>query len=202
MSLPEFETWVKEVLAPGDDKFAERKFYDYYQVKAKIAEQIGPSTICEIGVRYGYSAHAFLSAAPEAKYVGYDLIGGGHGGVGVDTFGHVGRILGRDYPQAHVTLLHVDTQKLKDLVGGPFDLVHVDGNHTVAGCLNDLHLAERAVGLGGHILIDDYDYIAGVKEAVDRYVAAASGTGKIERSSPWPSLRGEYVIQLSGGPSS
>jgi hypothetical protein len=195
--FPSLQIWNNKVVAPGDEKFGEPKFYQYYNAKFQIANFIKPHRIAEIGVRYGYSAYAFLSAVPEASYTGYDLVGGGHGGVAVDTFEHVRKILGRDFPRAQVALIHADSQKLESL-DGLFDFVHVDGNHSEAGCLHDCRLAIEALAPGGYILVDDYEYIAGVKAAVGEFLGEQNGA--IERSFPYPSLRGEYVIQKKGVP--
>src|SRR3954470_23814078 len=45
----------------------------YYRLKAAIARIIAPTTILEIGVRYGYSARAFLHGQPTARVTGIDL---------------------------------------------------------------------------------------------------------------------------------
>src|ERR1700736_2008544 len=45
----------------------------YYRLKWAIARVLQPESILEIGVRYGYSALAFLSASPSARYVCVDL---------------------------------------------------------------------------------------------------------------------------------
>jgi predicted O-methyltransferase YrrM len=193
--FPSITIWKNRVVATGDEKFAEPKFYQYYNVKFQIANFTKPKRIAEIGVRYGYSAYAFLSAVPDASYTGYDLLGGGHGGVAVDTFGHVRKILGRDFPNAQVALIHADSQKLESL-DGCFDFVHVDGNHSAAGCLHDCRLAIEALAPGGYILVDDYVYISGVNDAVHKFIDEQNGS--IERSFPYPSLRGEYVIQKKG----
>jgi len=54
---------------------------DYYLFKYRIAALLQPQTILEIGVRYGYSAAAFLAARPTASYIGLDAETGTDGGV-------------------------------------------------------------------------------------------------------------------------
>ena len=44
----------------------------YYEMKHAIVKRLRPESICEIGVRAGYSLYAFLSAAPAAEYLGID----------------------------------------------------------------------------------------------------------------------------------
>src|SRR5215469_18824935 len=45
----------------------------YYRMKWAIARVLQPRSILEIGVRFGYSALAFLNASPSARYLGIDL---------------------------------------------------------------------------------------------------------------------------------
>lgn len=44
----------------------------YYRLKYAIAKALRAESILEIGVRFGYSAMAFLTAVPEAKFTGID----------------------------------------------------------------------------------------------------------------------------------
>ena len=59
----------------------------YYRTKWAIARVLQPQTILEIGVRFGYSALAFLDAVPSARYLGIDndsdTFGGHRGAVEV-----------------------------------------------------------------------------------------------------------------------
>ena len=50
-----------------------------YRLKRAIANVLRPGSILEIGVRYGYSAMAFLDGSPGSRYLGIDL--------DADTFG-------------------------------------------------------------------------------------------------------------------
>ena len=45
---------------------------DIYKMKWAIAKLLRPASILEMGVRYGYSARAFLDACPDAHYLGID----------------------------------------------------------------------------------------------------------------------------------
>ena len=44
-----------------------------YREKYHVAAMLQPRTLLEFGVRAGYSAAAFLSAAPECSYIGFDM---------------------------------------------------------------------------------------------------------------------------------
>lgn len=191
MEFPTIENWRK-ILAPGDEKFGNKEFYDYYKIKYEIAARFNPQSICEIGIRYGYSAYAFLAACPAASFTGYDLVGGGHGGVKVDTFEHVCKILSDIVPSWRIKLVHADTRKLESL-GGPYDFIHVDGNHTEQGAYHDMEIAFKSLSPGGVILIDDVTYIAGVYRAAVRF--AENYKKKIELTETVMSLRGEFIIK-------
>jgi predicted O-methyltransferase YrrM len=190
--FPDLAEWSAAVVHPDDEgKFRTQRFHDYYRQKYLIAALFAPASIAEIGVRWGYSAWSFLRACPRAAYDGFDLQQGTHGGAkGADTFDWCLQLLARDYPDASVAFHRADTQAL-DTLGGPYDLIHVDGDHTERGCRHDLDLAWNAAAAGGLILVDDYDYIPGVHAAVDAFCRARPRAGQIAV----PSLRGEYLIR-------
>jgi len=196
--FPERPWWSAHVVDPADDpKFGNPTFWAYYRTKYELGVFAAPTAIAEIGVRYGYSAWSFLCAAPAASYTGFDRQLGTHGGVkGVDTFAAVAALLARDFPAAAVHLVRADTQTLESL-GGPYDLIHVDGDHSEAGCYADLERALAACRAGGVILIDDYDYIAGVRRAVDRF--ACDYADRIAGQRYVATLRGDIVLTVREG---
>jgi len=191
MDFPEYQWWADNIVHAGDEQFRKRHYYDYYFQKYMIANLFEPLVICEIGVRWGYSAYSFLCASPRADYTGYDIVNGGHGGAKTDTFAHVNLMLGQNFPDAGKNMVHADTQML-DRLAGPYDFAHVDGDHTEAGCLHDINLAFEACVSGGIILVDDYSYIAGVKRAVNKFVK--TNQKDIRNYHSIASLRGEYLI--------
>ena len=58
---------------------------------------------------------------------------------------------------------------------GSFDAAYVDGSHECPDALSDIIMAYHLVRPGGVLLIDDYTVFAGVRHAVDRFVASFSG---------------------------
>jgi 2-polyprenyl-3-methyl-5-hydroxy-6-metoxy-1,4-benzoquinol methylase len=108
----------------------------YYRVKWAIARKLQPARILEIGVRYGYSALAFLNACPEASYLGIDsdseLYGGVKGAV------EWARSATCSYQARFLT---ADSQKLDRLPDGLYDLVHIDGQQDYGGYLHDLEIS-------------------------------------------------------------
>jgi len=195
--FPTIIEWQKIVLRQNDSKqFWRQDFYDYYRTKFEIALEKQPKSICEIGVRWGYSAFSFLSAVPTARYTGYDIVAGTHGGAkGIDTFGYVAGFLHDNFPQADIRLVHADTRNLVTLTG-PFDFIHVDGDHSVEGCRHDLELALGACSPGGTILVDDYNYIKGVTVAADDF--CRNWKYRIAETQTKHSLRGELIITKGG----
>lgn len=204
ITFPTLEYWQREIVAPSDDSFKEKRFYDYYRNKAEISHAAKPKRICEIGVRFGYSAFALLCGAPSAQcFIGVDILPGKYGGLRDNTFPRVREMLGREFPDVAVWLTHKDTRTECSLPGSNFpfppalDFVHVDGDHTEAGCRHDLLLAIAATARGGMILVDDYTYVAGVTRAVDKFVVECAA--RIESHYCKKSLRGEYIIKIIGG---
>ena len=109
-----------------------------YRLKWAIARTLKPAKILEIGVRFGYSAAAFLDACPNADYLGIDN--------GSDTFGgQKGAIVWARQVTAHskAEYLIADSQKMDVFPGGRYDLVHIDGQHEGARSIQDLRKAFR-----------------------------------------------------------
>lgn len=176
--------------------------------KAAIAQQIRPERILEIGVRAGYSAAAFLYANPSATYIGLDMNQSIKGlapwGGRKNFMHHAQDTLRARYPQATVVTYEVDSQspatRLMVEAMEPFDLVHVDGDHSEAGCLSDLYLARDVVRPGGFILADDF------KEEPPWNKAQVGVTAAVKRfcdDTGWdyihlPSEPGEALITVPG----
>lgn len=190
MEFPTIENWRK-ILVPGDEKFGKPEFYEYYKTKYEIAKRFHPEHIAEIGVRWGYSAYAFLCACPVSSYSGFDMISGGHGGVKDDTFDYVKQLLENSFSESLIKLFHIDTRKL-DILGTGFDFIHIDGNHTESGAYHDMEISFKSLNSGGVLLVDDFTYIAGVARAVRQFVKDYNSY--IKSTEEIESIRGEYII--------
>ena len=145
----------------------------------------------EIGVRAGYGAAAFLAACPQASYHGVDAENRQHGGL-PGAVGWARTMLARHFPGRAIRIdAPLDTrQQTPD--GSGYDLAHVDGDHSFAGCLHDLELVER---LGcPWILVDDIDYLPPVRHAVELFLGR---TGY--RHVYLPSFRGDCLIRTRAG---
>lgn len=124
------------------------RWLDYYKLKWAIAHVLQPTSILEIGVRFGYSAIAFLDASPQAHYLGIDL--------DTDTFGGVKGAINwaKKKTQGYdAEFLIADTQTMARFPGEVYDLIHVDGQQDGDGSFHDL---EMAIKQGRYILFDGY----------------------------------------------
>lgn len=132
--------------------------------------------ICEIGVWQGRYLTLLSFLAPEGQRI-----------VGVDPFVHVQdrdaqlarfheniRRFASRPPLVTVLERRSETLSADELLaagGGHFQFVSVDGDHTMAGCLHDLRLAEQVLAPGGVVAVDDICNMTcpGVIEATVRY---------------------------------
>ena len=184
-------TWMFpcEAVCPRDVRVLGRLefFREIYRIKHEIALELRPGSILEIGVRAGYSALAFLSACPGARYLGLDAENGQHGGAGGPWTPWAVELL-RPYD---AEVIVADTQALASLSQhGLFDLAHVDADHTEAGCSHDLDLAFGVLAPGGAVLVDDYHFLGGVRRAVDEFALARGVALEVRNSS-----RGEAILR-------
>jgi 2-polyprenyl-3-methyl-5-hydroxy-6-metoxy-1,4-benzoquinol methylase len=159
----EMENMIEDILATAKDStydFRETAFPEdplrhlfsdwvsYYRMKWAISRVLEPKTILEIGVRFGYSALAFLNASPSARYLGIDLDSPAFGGtVGAIDWAR------KACNQYRAQFLIADSTKLDRFPGERYDLIHVDGQQDGDGTMNDLVLAAAQAE---YILVDGY----------------------------------------------
>jgi predicted O-methyltransferase YrrM len=193
---------VREVYRPGDPCAGSIGWCDLraiYRVKYLVSRAVRPGRILEIGVRAGYSAAAFLAARPTAHYVGLDKDDGSHGGVEGYLQDAREMLLGR-YPDAGVELYRGDSgdegvrRGLAARCAGAFDLVHVDGDHSEAGCAADLAWGASLLRPGGYVLVDDYGSLEEVRRAADAF-AGETGWECVYLPSP----HGELLLRRPPG---
>ncbi|MHC5938412.1 methyltransferase domain-containing protein [Nostoc sp.] len=164
-----------------------RDWVDYYKLKSAISYIIKPASILEIGVRFGYSAAAFLHGYSNAKYIGIDL--------DIDTFGGVKGAINwakEITKQFNTEFIVADTQAMKRLPGDLYDLIHVDGQQDGDGSFHDLELAIKQ---SRYVLVDGYlwtrqNFMA-VSDFLFQYVDLLDWYGVI------PGYAGELLIKVS-----
>ncbi|MCY7321467.1 MAG: methyltransferase domain-containing protein [Phormidesmis sp. CAN_BIN36] len=160
---------------------------DYYKLKWAIARTLKPASILEIGVRFGYSAAAFLEGHPIAHYVGIDLDNDLYGGV-------KGAIRWAKEITApfKAEFIVADTQKMERFPGGFYDLIHVDGQQDGDGSFHDLELA---IQQSQYVLVDGYFWtrqnFMAISDFLLRYADLIEWYGVI------PGYAGELLIKVS-----
>lgn len=160
---------------------------DYYKLKWSIARVIKPLSILEIGVRFGYSAAAFLNACPSAKYVGIDLDTDSFGGVkgAINWAKKITQPFNADF-------LVANTQTMEYFPGDVYDLIHVDGQQDGDGSFHDLELAVRQ---GHYVLVDGYFWTR------QNFLAVSDFLFKNSYILDWygviPGYAGELIIKVS-----
>ena len=145
--------------------------FDYYPYLNALAKDLRARKVLEVGVRFGYSAVAFIHGNPVEEYVGidadfYETMGSTWSRA---NFEHL-----RSTQPFEFTLHPVNTQELADLsfLGpAPFDFIHIDGDHSYEGAFTDLKNFWNALGIGGHMLVDDSIFLGAVKSACINFAA-------------------------------
>ena len=165
------------------------RWINYYKTKYAISKVINPSKILEIGVRYGYSVSAFLSASPKAYLLGIDNDSDTYGGRSGALKWAKDRLSFYDFE-----ILVEDSQNLRIFPGGSYDLIHIDGQQDGGGTFHDLSLAVKQATW---ILVDGYFWsnnnFREANEFLIRYKDA------IEFSIALPSYAGELLIRVKDG---
>ena len=147
-----------------------RNTYAWY---AALSTYYEPTSIAEIGCRFGYSLKAMIHGVLPVKDAKSLII------QGIDNESYepgclniVEKML-KDLKVGWFSLIDMDTQKTEELsLEHKVDMFHVDGDHSIQGTLGDLLAANENLTANGVILIDDIDtpVCPGVKAAVALFV--------------------------------
>lgn len=131
-----------------------------------LARQRQPQTYLEIGVRLGWSLAQVALESPACAITACDIWTPGYGGVPNPGAQYVRQELARVAPAFHgaLTLLGEASQHCIPYLPADlrFDLICVDGDHTVDGARADLQMCLPLVAPGGVLVFDDLvDYADG-----------------------------------------
>ncbi len=126
---------------------------DTYDLYGGIAAYVQPETILEIGVFRGYSMAAMLKGADGSVSVALGV------DKGVDV-AHASREavkkLRFEFPSVGIAFLEIDSQTdYQKVPRGPYDIVHIDGDHSYEGATNDLANYGKLVSERGVIIVHD-----------------------------------------------
>lgn len=136
---------------------------NYYQLYAALTKIVKPVRMLEVGVRLGFSTIAMLAGYPIFQIVGIDneMMIPGSQAKARENIGSVGfelDDLDLLVGQSNYLLLK---QQFK-----PFDLIHIDGEHTKLTAMLDIWSAWRFLRYGGTMVVDDAQQPE-VREAIE-----------------------------------
>ena len=152
------------------------RMQDIYDAQARIARAHAPRTVCEIGVRAGYSAYVWMTESPNAKvYLGIDM--DDQARYGGPWLWHARKLL--DTLDIEWDIWEQDSQEMTVIAPFQFDLIHVDGDHTFEGCMHDMKICWPAVAPGGVMVVDDATYLPGPVRAVREFTGTIIGAERI-----------------------
>lgn len=136
--------------------------------KYRLVSKLQPESICEIGVRTGYSMLMFIHAVDHNDIVGIDNASSEHGGFDGAVFHAV-----KHLPRDRWSLWIKDSQTIENC---PFqaEFWHIDGNHSVRGTWHDLSIAFNNGCKWA--LVDDYGRITETKQGTNEYLDNNSDT--------------------------
>jgi predicted O-methyltransferase YrrM len=196
MSGRKLPCWLKEDSCSATDDWltAASNYPAYYSLFRRLTHPASKTRLLEIGVRTGYIPVVFAKASRGLSYY-----------LGVDP----NLYLQNGLTLASQSLQHVqsciptfdfaliegyswdDWVRKSIMYSGPFDLIHIDGDHTLGGKLVDLDIARFALADNGIILVDDYDHHPCVREAVERAIRV----GIFRQFAYLPTFRGLAALR-------
>lgn len=112
----------------------------------EIYDTVKPEKVLEIGFNAGHTAFAWLTMFPELHYHSIDICQHAH------TQPHANMI--KEVFGERFMFGNLDSKKAKPNMIKDYDLVFIDGDHSLEGLNNDYHLCHDAGT--NWILIDDY----------------------------------------------
>jgi predicted O-methyltransferase YrrM len=123
-------------------------------VKTFTQHDSGPIQALEIGAAWGVSAFAMLMAHPKLRLVSVDK----------NTCDQTqAEIYSSDYGLRWSFCQMPSAEFWKSVIPDAYDIIYVDGSHLYDDVKNDLDEAWKHLGMGGLLMIDDYDHKKNLK---------------------------------------
>jgi predicted O-methyltransferase YrrM len=142
-------------------RFGERWFYlDIVNTLYAAADLLQPRRYLEIGVRRGRSVATVARACPSVDIVAFDMWMQDYAGMENPGPDHVRRELARMGHRGQVVFVDGDSHQTvpAHFAAHPeamFDLITVDGDHSLEGALADLRTVVPRLAVGGVLVFDD-----------------------------------------------
>lgn len=156
-----FTDYLRQFYAAGQARFgADWRYADIVTVLLCLADMLRPARYLEVGVRRGRSACAVASRAPDCALELFDMWQVAYAGMDnpgpalvrpeLAAVGHRGPVRFTD-GDSHQTL----PAFLADHPDLSFDLITIDGDHSVQGAAQDLVDTLPRLAVGGAVVFDD-----------------------------------------------
>ena len=145
---------------------AGRSYWNNHVALAFLADRLQPDSYLEVGVRTGGSLVQVLAGSTPRRVVAMDFWDGEYSSLPNHveyTRNQVQRFQDRLGKAIPIEFIQGDSHlKLKDLIGqgSSFELITIDGDHTLEGAREDLEDALKLLGPKGAILFDDIIHVA------------------------------------------
>lgn len=157
------------------------RYADITTVLLAASQLIRPTRYLEIGVRRGRSMAVVAATCPECQIIGFDLWVAGYGSADNPGPDLVRKELGKVGHKGTVEFVSGDSHKtlpryLKQHHDMYFDLITVDGDHSIHGASLDLRDVLPRLCRGGCIVFDDiaHPLAPGLAQVWHRFVASDS----------------------------
>jgi hypothetical protein len=160
-------------------------YYEYYYA---ISKYYNPKSILEIGVRYGYSMGCLIKGSDKIESVT---------GIDCDSYEKDSLLIAEKNIKKYIKdnidfeFINKDSHSIEKL-DKKFDLIHVDGDHSYQGKIQDLNLIKEACNVA---IIDDYGGgLPDVRRATDHWIKQNSTL--IKNHFVLDSIRGTLILEF------
>lgn len=161
-------------------------YYEYYYAISKYYQ---PSSILEIGVRFGYSLGSMIKGSDKIEFVkGIDCEEPFYG---VNTLKTAEENIKKYInPNIKCEFLRQNSHSIEKL-DRKYDLIHIDGDHSYEGKIKDLNLALDHCEV---LIVDDYFSGPQIARAANEWTSA--NRNKIKSIYILSSIRGTLVVEF------
>ena len=173
---PKF-TYVDQI---GNTKIKRTELYNiHYSAMDQYCKEYKRCDYLDIGTNYGHSAFQAWTTFEPKSMVLCDLFNDKR------MIPFVERTLVVIGCTSHVTFVSGDTEfSLEKYKDKKFDVILVDGDHTIRGAMRDLRNAWEMLANGGILIFDDLDILR-LEIVFDTFIAGIDGVEWVKKHKEW-----------------